>query len=101
VTLVQALPVVDGGTLPPALEAPERFRALEPPAPRRPADDDGFGPETTLARMALSRARMRAVIPMDVVTFVAPCPACGGTCEWTQERQETRVRSRTNCPCTP
>lgn len=57
--------------------------------------------QSPLARMALARARMRAVIPLDVVSFVAACPACGDDCEWTQERHETRVRSTTNCPCGP
>jgi hypothetical protein len=54
-----------------------------------------------LARMALARARMRTVIPLDVVTFTAACPACGADCEWTQEREETQVRSYQNCRCTP
>ena len=53
-----------------------------------------------LARVALARSRMRNIIPLDVVTFVAPCPVCGRDCEWTQEREETRVRSYQDCPCT-
>jgi hypothetical protein len=53
-----------------------------------------------LAKMALARARMRTVVPLDFVQFVAACPACGADCEWTQEREETRVRSYQNCPCT-
>jgi hypothetical protein len=53
----------------------------------------------TLAQLMLSRARRRALLPLDVISFVAPCPACGRDCEWTQVRQETRVRSTVDCPC--
>lgn len=67
-------------------------------APRQPASGYVLSP---LAKMALARARMRAVVPVDVITFVAACPACGADCEWTQEREETRVRSYQNCPCNP
>jgi hypothetical protein len=101
VTAVQAMPVVDGSTIPAPLEAPDALRTLDFPATRQLVGGERPSTETTLARMALSRARMRAVIPVDVVTFVALCPACGQDCEWTQERQETRVRSRMDCPCTP
>jgi len=52
-----------------------------------------------LARVVLARARLRAVMPLDTVTFVAACPACGRDCDWTQERQETRLRSTIMCEC--
>ena len=102
---MQTLPLAVGGTITPALTAPVD---APPPVDPPPFDPAPFDPppfdtplfETPLARTALDRARMRAVIPLDIVTFVAACPACGQDCEWTQERQETRVRSRMNCPCT-
>jgi hypothetical protein len=72
----------------------------EPPAaPHQPARP-GYV-LSPLAKMALARARMRVVVPIDVVTFVAACPACGADCEWIQEREETRVRSYQDCPCRP
>jgi hypothetical protein len=55
--------------------------------------------ESSLARMMLARARLRAISPLDLVSFVAACPACGADCEWTQERMDTRVRSSMDCPC--
>jgi len=69
------------------------------PAPREP--DEGAPPEldTPLARMALARARLRAAVALDAVTFVAACPACGQDCEWLQERQDTKVRSTIRCAC--
>jgi len=67
-----------------------------PGLPRQQGTTDSSSP---LARMALARARLRAVVPLDTVTFVAACPACGHDCEWTQEREETRVRSYLDCDC--
>jgi hypothetical protein len=55
--------------------------------------------ESPLARMVLARARLRATMPLDVVRFTAACPSCGQDCEWTQERQDTRLRSSQSCPC--
>lgn len=92
---MQALPVMDGGTLDPATAT------LGPAAPDAADACNDLPISSPLARMALTRARMRTVIPLDVISFVAACPACGHDCEWTQERQETRTRSQLNCPCTP
>jgi hypothetical protein len=52
-----------------------------------------------LARLVLDRARMRSGLPDDVITFVARCPDCGLDCEWTQVRDDTRVRSAQACTC--
>jgi hypothetical protein len=52
-----------------------------------------------LARLMLDRARMRSGLPVDMITFVAPCPGCGQDCDWTQSRDDTRVRSVLACPC--
>jgi hypothetical protein len=88
---------VDAALVDAALMARSRLDE-RPAAPRQAASGYVLSP---LAKMALARARMRAVIPLDAVTFVAACPACGADCEWTQEREETRVRSYQNCPCRP
>ncbi|MDQ1288481.1 MAG: hypothetical protein QG622_2046 [Actinomycetota bacterium] len=53
----------------------------------------------SVAQLMLARARRRTALPVDVISFVAACPACGRDCEWTQTRQETRVRSTTDCSC--
>jgi len=56
-------------------------------------------PGQLLARLVLDRARMRSGLPGDVITFMAPCPGCGSDCEWTQSRNDTRVRSSLACTC--
>jgi hypothetical protein len=62
----------------------------------RPADPMMGSP---LARLALGRARMRGPVPVDVITFLARCPACGRDCEWIQQREDTRLRSDPGCRC--
>ena len=84
-----------------AKDDPDAARAVAPSMPRRQSAPTGERPLSPLTRMALARARRRAVIPLEVVTFVAVCPACGADCGWTQEREETRVRSSLDCPCSP
>jgi hypothetical protein len=70
------------------------------PAPRAAGDAAAPGrPVSQLARMALARVRARNAVPLDVVTFASACPACGADCTWTQERQDTRVRSTIGCSC--
>lgn len=84
-------------------ERPGHAGLADPPArpgpPRRRPTGGGERTASPHARMTLARARIRALVPLDVVTFVAACPACGRDCEWTQEREETRVRSVLNCSC--
>ncbi|HEY6795567.1 MAG TPA: hypothetical protein VI248_12890 [Kineosporiaceae bacterium] len=96
---VDALPVDWSGHLPGDVPVPAA----------RPASDDGTpdAPSTSTGRqqapagIAMARARLRAVTPLDVVGFVAACPSCGRDSEWTQERQDTRVRSTIRCACLP
>ena len=47
----------------------------------------------------LARGRLRSAVALDVVTFTAACPACGQDAEWTEEREDTRLRARVACPC--
>ena len=35
----------------------------------------------------------------DTVLFTAACPACGEDCEWSEEREDTRLRALVTCPC--
>jgi hypothetical protein len=56
-------------------------------------------PVPPLTRMILQRARLRCILPSDVVVFTAACPTCGADREWTQTRQETRVITDISCDC--
>ena len=47
----------------------------------------------------LARGRLRGAVTLDVVTFTASCPACGRDAEWTEEREDTRLRARVACTC--
>ena len=67
-----------------ATDAPERPSL---PAPR--PDARPFG---------LPGARTRVAQP-DAVVFTAPCPACGADCDWTEQREDTRVRTAVSCSC--
>jgi hypothetical protein len=78
---VQGLPIADG-----VIERPARPWPPEPVA-------------SPLAHLMLARARRRCALPLDVISFVSACPACGEDSEWIQTRQETRVRSTIHCPC--
>jgi hypothetical protein len=35
----------------------------------------------------------------DAVVFTAPCPACGADCDWTEQREDTRLHAVVTCPC--
>jgi hypothetical protein len=61
------------------------------PAPRQ----DPIAP--TRAGIPLARAR---VSQPDAIVFTAPCPACGADCDWTEQREDTRLRAVVSCPCT-
>lgn len=51
-------------------------------------------------RLVLGAPRMRGIPSIDVVEFVAACPACGRDVTWIEEREETRLRIIIECPCT-
>jgi hypothetical protein len=63
-------------------DAPERPSL---PAPR--PDSRPYG---------LPGARTR-VAQLDAVVFTAPCPACGADCDWTEQREDTRMRTAVDC----
>ena len=35
----------------------------------------------------------------DAVVFTAPCPACGADCDWTEQRDDTRLHASVSCSC--
>ena len=51
------------------------------------------------AAAQLTRGRLRTAVALDAVTFTAACPACGDDAEWTEEREDTRLRARVSCDC--
>ena len=73
----------------------------EPPSegaalPRVP----GPRPEPTqFSGLLMGRGRPRAVAHIDAVVFTARCPACGADCQWTEEREDTRIRAIIDCTC--
>jgi hypothetical protein len=83
-------------------EHPAAWPGARVPGPRTAPEDAPLAegpPDSPLARTLRARARTRAAMPLDVVRFVAACPACGQDCEWLQERRDTRVRSTLSCSC--
>ena len=50
--------------------------------------------------LALALSRLRAAQPVEAVTFTAACPSCGEECEWTNEREDTRLLVSVTCGCT-
>jgi hypothetical protein len=50
-------------------------------------------------RLVLGAPRVRGLPSIDVVEFVAACPACGRDVTWIEEREETRLRIIIECPC--
>lgn len=50
-------------------------------------------------RLVLGTPRARGLPSIDVVEFVAACPACGKDVTWIEEREETRLRITIECPC--
>jgi hypothetical protein len=65
-------------------EAPERPSLPAPRPDSRP--------------VGLPGARTRVAQP-DAVVFTAPCPACGADCDWTEQREDTRLRTAVSCAC--
>jgi hypothetical protein len=55
-------------------------------------------PDLSSARALVARYRSRSALAFDVVGFDAACPGCGGEAEWTQQREDTRVRTQISCP---
>jgi len=82
-----AAPAIPGPRRP---GTPQAVPAVAPPSGLRPG---------TLARLVLARGRSRAAVALDVVDFVAACPACGRDCTWLSEREDTRVRFAIGCRC--
>jgi hypothetical protein len=87
--VVPARPVAATQDGPGAATASDRHTV---PAPRpAPASD----PTT---RYPLPGVRARIAQP-DAVVFTAPCPACGADCDWTEQREDTRLRTVVTCSC--
>ena len=55
-------------------------------------------PEPASGRPGLPAVRARSAQP-DAVVFTASCPACGADCEWSEQREDTRLRTVVSCPC--
>ena len=72
--------------------------ATTAPAVPGPRPASGLLPAQLLpgARAGLVRSRPA---PPDTVVFTAACPACGSDCEWSEEREDTRLRTLVRCPC--
>jgi hypothetical protein len=86
VPVQQTPPGADGAS---AEVAPARERPGVPAPRPEPADSPRAGPA-----MVRSRATQQ-----DAVVFTAPCPACGADCDWTEQREDTRLRTVVSCPC--
>jgi len=70
-------------------------RRVEEARPTVPAQR----PEPTPSgRPGLPGVRARTAQP-DAVVFTAPCPACGADCDWTEQREDTRLHAVVTCPC--
>jgi len=66
--------------------------AVAPGRPSLPA------PRPEARPYGLPGARARVAQP-DAVVFTAPCPACGADCDWTEQREDTRLRTSVGCSC--
>jgi hypothetical protein len=82
----QTAPGADGA---PPGSAPSRERHGVPAPRPEPAAPGQLG---------LPVLRSRGAQP-DAVVFTAPCPACGADCDWTEHREDTRLRAVVSCPC--
>jgi len=51
--------------------------------------------------LALALSRLRAAQPVESVTFTADCPSCGRDCQWSEQREDTRLIVAVTCSCTP
>ena len=49
--------------------------------------------------LALALSRLRATQQTESITFTAQCPSCGSDCEWTEEREDTRLVVSVTCSC--
>ena len=97
-----ALPAPEGtGSSPATATAPATTTGTAPaegagliPSPRN-APVGGWQPRV----VPPARNRTRAALPLDAVVFTAACPACGNDCEWSEQREDTRLRASVLCPC--
>jgi hypothetical protein len=84
-------PLVPAQQTPPGAEGvPERPVGTDRPA--LPA------PRPEARPYGLPGARTRVAQP-DAIVFTAPCPACGADCDWTEQREDTRLRATVTCSC--
>jgi hypothetical protein len=92
---------------PPGTELPHLAGGPSGGGVPRPALRPAPGPIRADPRRRTRRAGSPVFVPsrtpylpvFDVVTFVAACPACSADCTWVQERDDTRVSTRIECPC--
>jgi hypothetical protein len=77
--------------------AGREVRAL--PGPRTARGIAGPLPTELLPGARAVTLRTRQPPRPDVVVFTAACPACGQDCAWSEERDDTRLRTVVTCPC--
>lgn len=74
-----------------AAEAPDASIATERPGVPAPRHAPG-------GRWSTPGVRTRVAQP-DAIVFTAPCPACGADCDWTEQREDTRLTTSVTCSC--
>ncbi len=91
------IPDGDGSASPASREAP----ALPAPRPAPQLPAPAAAPRVLPSQFVPgARAGLRSrPSPPDTVLFTAACPACGEDCEWSEEREDTRLRALVTCPC--
>jgi hypothetical protein len=82
----------------PAEPPPEQAAPPALPGPRS-APGTPLIPAELLPGARPVTVRSRSVPRPDVVVFTAACPACGEDCVWSEEREDTRMRTVVRCPC--
>jgi hypothetical protein len=80
----------------PMQQTPPGAEELSPAdAPERPILP---APRPDARPYGLPGSRTRVAQP-DAIVFTAACPACGADCDWTEQREDTRVRTAVGCSC--
>jgi hypothetical protein len=100
--------------MPPSRPTPSRPTPLTPsplvPMQQTPPGAEDLSPTDAPERPTLPAPRLDArpyglpgarsrVAQLDAVVFTAACPACGADCDWTEQREDTRVRTAVGCSC--